>query len=152
MTTDLVIAHPATGEIIDLHAPDFELGRFLDEVRDLESRLREAKAEVSRVLHERMDASLSWTIDCGEFKLTGRSNEPVTTYDVQRLVEILDNLVAEGTITPAAASLVVTPVTEYKVRAAGVKALRKNPEIAALLDECATTEPPKDRRISVKRA
>src|ERR1035437_3497943 len=73
--TALVVADPRTGEVIDLPAakPEY-LARLVEDIRDLESRLRETKQLVSFELHRRMDLERSWTIDAGDYKISGKSD------------------------------------------------------------------------------
>lgn len=142
---------PHTGEVVALDAPAEHLAALLDEVKDVESKLRELKAEVYRELHDRMDRARCWTIDCGEFKLTGKSDAPEVTYNPDELAYVLTALVEDGTIKDTAMDAACEAVTTWKVKKAGVNALRKNPVLAELIDGCATVAPPEGRRVSVKR-
>ncbi len=154
MSTDLEtrqVLVPHTGEVLDLAAPPEQLAQLLDEVRDVESRLRELKAEVSREIHARMDVARKWTLDAGPYKLVGKSDAPEEEWDVDALAATLTELVDDGAISTEAMDAACEVVTTFKVRKAGINALRKNPELAAVIDECVTTKPPENRRLSLKR-
>lgn len=155
MSTDLAtreVVVPHTGEVLDLPSASAEtLAELLAEVRDVETRLRELKGEVSLEVHTRMDRARSWTLDAGDYKLGGRSDEPEVTYDPDALAFVLTGLVEAGTIDPAAMDAAIVAVTTWKVKRAGVKALCKSPALAEAIDACATVAPPENRRLSVSR-
>lgn len=157
MTDDLAIrqepvVHPLTGETLDLQtAPDENLARFLADVRDYESRLKEAKAIVSREALRRMDAGASWTLRAGDYTLKGSSPAPSEEWDEIALLSDLHQLVDEGVITEDAAGAAVETVITYKVRKAGINALRKLPGVAQIVDR--HSQPvEKTRYVSVGRS
>lgn len=149
--TSTTLVHPATGEILDLAAPAWELGRTIDEIRDIESRLREIKAEINAEFHRRMDRDRSWTIHTPDFDLVGRSDQPERVWDIEQLQALLATLENEGVISREAALAAVQPRIEYKVLHRGIEALRKNPALREQIDACFTEQPPANRRVSVKR-
>lgn len=154
MGTDLQVRSvvvPHTGEVVSLDAPPEVLASLLDEVKDVESQLRELKAEVSRVVHEEMDRQRRWTLDAGPFKLVGKSDAPEVVYDVERLAAVLTELVDDGTITTDAMDSALEVVTTYKVKKAGINALRKSPRLAEAIDSCGEERAVEGRRLTVKR-
>lgn len=148
------VVHPATGEGLALDSPTADLGRFLDEVRDLESRLREAKRLVGDEVHRRMDRERRWTLRDGDYELRGESDEPKVEWDKDALYGLLLGLVEERTITPEAAGAALEEVRELKLKQRGLSALRKNPELRERIDSCGEEVPldQRQRRVSVRRA
>ncbi len=120
------VVHPGTGELINLRdAATDDLGRFLDEVRDYESRLREAKGLVTTEVVRRMDLEGQWTMRAGGFVLSAPSPAPAEEFDGKGLYSDLAALVFQGTITQDAAERAVKITTTYTPSAMGIKALRK---------------------------
>ena len=149
--TDLIPV-PHTGELIDPKSMSVgQIARLTDEIRDVESRLRELKGELARVVTARMDAERSWTLTDGEWKVSAKSDALVSEWDVTELQSILSDLVAEGAITGEAAARAVQPRVEYKVVAAGVNALMKSPALAKRLAPARRLVAPTDRRLSIAR-
>lgn len=160
MTRDLVlrdhaeitrVVNPVTGEAIDLAGPPADIARTLADIRDLESRLREAKTVLTDALLTVMDRERSWTLEVDGFKATGQSDALKASYDVNGLVIALDELVNDGTITPDARERAIEATVSYRVKHAGITALLKNPQLAARLEEHITLAPPEQRRVSVSR-
>lgn len=153
-TTDLErqVVVPYSGEIVSLAADTDVLAALTDEIRDVESRLRELKGQISEEIHARMDRERKWTLHAGPFKVTGKSDAPEVVYDVERLASVLTSLVDDGEITADAMDEALEVVTTYKVRKRGVEALRKSPRFRELIDGCGEERPPENRRLSVKRA
>jgi hypothetical protein len=151
--TELLVVDPVMGEQLDLAtASPGRLGQLLLDVREHESRLRELKQLVAEEVARRCDRAREWTIHCdGGMKLSIPSDAPVAVWDADALQEVLDELVADGTITPDAANRAVQPRIELKVIAAGVNALLKSPAIAGRIEECRTLVAPEGRRVSVGR-
>ena len=137
------------GEVIDLAAaPSDRLAQFLAEVRDLEASLRQAKAQVGRELHRRMDAEASWTLNLPGYKVTGQSPDRVD-YDPEELAGALRGLRRSGLISPRASKAALERVVELRPRKKGLAALlRLGGEVAAAVRAC---ERPveSERRVSV---
>jgi hypothetical protein len=147
MSRELVV--PYTGELVDLDAPTNELARLVDEIRELESALREIKSSVSREVHSRMDRDARWTVEVGGYRVSGASPSRVT-YDGDRRELVLVELVASGEISEAAAAAALEVQTIRKPRAVGINALRKiSPSVAAAIDATATPVDPDSRRLTV---
>lgn len=148
-----IVVDPVQGEQLDLAAATaLRLGQLLLDVREHESRLRELKQLVGEEVARRCDQAREWTIHCeGGIRLSIPSDAPVAVWDAEALQEILDELVADGTITTDAANRAVQPRIELKVLAAGVNALLKSPAIAERIEECRTLVAPEGRRVSVGR-
>jgi hypothetical protein len=125
-TTNEMVLHPMTGELLELaHAQTDDLGRFLADVRDYESRLKEAKSLVSREVLRRQDMAATWTTHTDGYTLKGSSPAAGEEWDELALRESLWELVDQGVISEEAAGAAVETVVTYKVRASGVGALRK---------------------------
>lgn len=153
MSTDLErqVVVPYSGEVVPLSADTEQLAALVDEVRDVESRLKELKSAISAEVHQRMDKDRRWTLVAGEWKVTGKSDSPEVVYDVDRLAAVLTQLVDEGVISAAAMDGALEQVIDWKVKKAGINALRKNAELRELIDACGEEKPPDARYISVKR-
>jgi hypothetical protein len=89
----------------------------------------------------------------GGFKLTGESDADKWEWDGEKLDRVLDRLVQLEKITPSAHDAAVEIQTVYKVKAAGLNALRKSPELAGLIEACGRVVPleERQRRLSVSR-
>lgn len=151
--TEMVLVNPATHEAIAVDATTDLLAKALDEVRDLESRLREFKSGLSDEVLRRMDAEAKWTAHVGSYKLSAPSPAPTTEYDAKGLRDSLIALVMsddrEVPLTMAAVDAAVEVVTDLKVHKSGVNALLKlgGPVAEAVRNH--EQEKPKDRRVSV---
>lgn len=143
---------PHTGEQVDLAAiPPEGIAQILDEVKELESRLREFKGECGAVLIPAMDRDRVWTIDAGPFKLSAPSDAPEEVYDVDALSFALTQLVDDGTISSDAMDAACESVTSWKVKKAGLNALRKSPRLAEVIDGCVSLREPEGRKVRVSR-
>jgi hypothetical protein len=147
------VIHPATGEIIAVHdAADEQLARFLDEIRDYELRLREAKAIVNRELLTRLDHDGRWTRHAGAFTLSAPSPAPGETFDAEKLRDALFELAGEGELTVDAVHRAIRTEVVYTPVAGELKALRKlGGPVAAAIDAHATRMERK-RYVKVERA
>ena len=145
------LVNPASGELIPPDAPTDELARELASCRELAALLRSHVRAVSRIVIRRMDEEARWTADVGRWKVSSSSPTSGAKYDGERLERLLGELVAEGAITAEAMRAAVTPVTEYEVRAAGVKRLRAlgNPHVDAALADATIPPDPEARRVTV---
>ena len=147
-----VVLVPHTGEALALTDETAEhLADVVSEVRLLESQLRELKLLINEEIHVRMDKARLWTIETSGYKITGKSDALVSVWDAPALLELLDDMVASGAIDTDAMHRAIQPRTEYKVLAAGVNALLKNPKFTDALEDCRTLVEPSDRRISISR-
>jgi hypothetical protein len=156
MSTDLsqpvTIVNPTTGEALTLESSTEDLGRYLADVREAESLLREATNYVSAEILQRQDAAASWTTHVNGLTLTGASPAPSEEFDELALRESLWQLVDEGVITVEAADNAVETVVTYRVRKAGITALRKlGGRVADAINQHAT-EVPKRRSVRVERS
>jgi hypothetical protein len=144
---------PYTGETVDLASSPDKLAAVLYEIRDLESRLREAKGELTEELLKRMDANARWSDRFGEFQVTGKSPEPTTEYDGERLFDALRALHDQGHISLEAAEAALEKETTYKPRKRGINALLKlGGEVAEAIKDCEVEAEPKRRYLKVERA
>jgi hypothetical protein len=147
------VLNPITGEVVALSDPADRLAGFVEDVRDLEARLRFAKQAVAEEMHRRFDRERKWSLTEGDFKLSGESDAEKWEWDAEALDRVLDRLVQIGKITPAAAEAAVETSVSYKVKAQGLNALRKSPELAPLIEACGRVVPLDERRrkLSVSR-
>lgn len=130
-----IIVVPVTGEVINLNDPSLCL-RVLGEIRDLESRLREAKAELTCALQVEFTRQGKKTLEVGDVKAELRGGTEVI-WDI----EVLDRLREMGLPEERMDELVKAEVT-YKVNAAVAKQLAAaNPEYAAVIELARTTIP-----------
>lgn len=145
-------ADPLTAEVLTLDSESGDLARFLTNVRELESVLREHKRMVTRELLTRMDRSASWTMRVeGGLKITGQSPAPAESWDGAELRTALLELVDAGVLAVEAVDAAVETVVSYRPRKAGITALRKlGGDAAAVVERlCVVSEP--ERRVSVSR-
>jgi hypothetical protein len=120
------VIHPFTGETFDLSVSTTDdLASFLTEVREYESRLKEAKRIVTDETLRRLDERASWTLRTPDYTLKAPSPAPGEEWDEIALRSDLWQLVDDGVITEDAAGAAVETVVSYKVKTAGVNALRK---------------------------
>lgn len=156
MSTDVEpvvqFASPVTGEVLTLASPDADLAQYMADIRELESQIREHKALINRELLARLDKRRNWTLHLeGGLKLSAPSDEPGEEWDGAGLHEALCRLTDEELITEEAVDAAVEIVTEYKVKKAGVNALRKNARLAEVVNRfCEPAE--KRRYVSVGRS
>lgn len=149
VTTHTSIAHPATGELIDLDGGTDYLAAYLSEIRELEGQLRELKRALSEEVLVRMDAEATWTVHAGKYKLTGRSPDPELVYDGEALFNGLHSIARDIGLSPDAINGAVHEERVYKVSKAGVNRLRKlGGQVVKVIDRCAS-EKPAERRVSV---
>jgi hypothetical protein len=149
LAEELVLAHPATGEVIQLAtAPDEVLAKVLDESKLLDGRMREFNRLVQDELLARMDAVAKWTIHGEGYTLAG-SSPSTSEYDVGRLRQTLDRLCAEGLLSKAAATAAIKTEVSYKAVASGCNALIKlGGEVERQVKACKV---PKTRYVRVER-
>lgn len=142
-----------TGETIAIHDATLEqLAGCRDWIRDFEDTARAAKRLIDAEVIGRLDANARWTVEAGPYKLSAPSPAPETRVDAQELRGRLEELVADGVLSIAAVDAAVEVVTEFKAKAAGVKALVKlGGLVAEVVGEC-SSEVPRDRRVSIRRA
>ncbi len=120
------VVHPGTGEVLSVRdAQDDQLARFMDEIRDYESRLREAKAIVNREMLRRLDLDGKWTRPAGQYTVSAPSPAPGEEFDGEALLTDLWGLVDAEEITSDAAERAVRREIVYKPQMAGIRALRK---------------------------
>ncbi len=152
LTRPVSVVSPITGEQLELDRPSTDLAQFLADVREAESLLREAKSLVGGELLRRLDQGACWTLHLdGGLTIKAPSPAPAEEFDELALRDDLAQLVEDGTITEAAAAAAVETVVTYKVRKAGITALRKlGGTIAATIDRHARPVE-KPRYVSVSR-
>lgn len=151
VTTEQVV-HPITGELLAPDSPPETLAGFLAQVREYELELRAAKKLVTRWVLDVMDRRASWTLRAEGFTLTGQSPAPAESFDELALREDLLRLVDEDVLSVEAVDAAVETVVTFKVRRAGLSALRKlGGRVAETVDLHARLDEP-TRYVSVKQA
>ena len=151
-TQPITVVSPRTGEVLELDSSTEDLAGYLADVREYESLLREAKNLVQRELLHRMDRAAKWTERVPKYKLSAPSPKPEEQWDGATLRARLLELVDTGALAIEAVDAAVETVVSFKIRKAGVNALRAQDGAAArIVDELVTTVE-KDRRVTVTRA
>jgi hypothetical protein len=146
------LVNPATGEALSLESPSPDLGRYLADIREFESILRESKRIVSRELLSRFDREASWTHRFDDLKIVGQSPAPSEEWDGAELRQALLEHVDAGRLSIEAVDAAVETIVSYKPRKAGITALRKlGGPIAETVNRLARTAE-RERRVSVTRA
>ena len=146
-----ISAHPLTGEAIDLvHAPNNELARFLDGLKEDQRALREAQSIVEEEVIRRMDHEGQYTMRAGPYTLRSGSPEPSEEFDALALRSDLLELADRGVISVEAVDRAVVTIVEYRAQKRGINALRKLPTVRETIERHARMEQ-KHRRVRVER-
>jgi hypothetical protein len=144
------LATPATGELVELDAPDERLAAAIDESDQLVLRLRLYRQRLGEELLRRMDRAACWTLRAGELTVAGESPDRVD-YDAGRLAAALGALTDEGAISAAAAGAALKRKTEPMPQKRGIYQLRKRGgRIRELIDGCQLPVL-RPRRVTVSR-
>lgn len=142
-----------SGEIIALDAGTDALAGLLDDYRNLDGLVREAKKIVVRELLSRMDKSAKWTMREGQYEIKGDSPGEKHEWNGQALHAALTELVDQGTIDLEAAESALEVKTVYKPKVRGINALMK---LGGLVEQallaCRYKLEDPERRVSVKLA
>lgn len=135
---------PTTGEVISREDASGCL-RVLNEIRELEAKLRELKGALTEALSEEFARQGTKTLELNGVKAELRGGSEIV-WDV----EVLDLLRDEGLPEDRMAALVTTEVT-YKVNARVAKQLSAaNPAYAEII-ECAQKSIPKATYVVIKK-
>jgi hypothetical protein len=140
-STELVI--PYSGELVDLTNPG-SCARALEEIRSIESRLREIKGVLTTVIVEEATRQGTKTLHFqdGDFSVSGGST---LEWDIEELEKLRDAGLPEERFYD-----LVKTVVSYKVNAAVAKQISgANPEYAAIIER-ARQEGPAPFRVSFK--
>lgn len=152
------VVHPLTGETLVLaDAESGQLARFLDEIREYEGLLKEAKSLVNREMLRRMDAAVlsgaekGHTQRLGAYVLKAPATDTTTAIDGEALYHHLTMLAREGTIGFEAVERCVKTETSYKPDRTQLNALGKvAPAVKSAVAEHTSTVP-KARYANVER-
>jgi hypothetical protein len=145
------LLNPSTGEVIPLDASTEQLAEWLDQTKEWEARLRDAKRLAQGELLRRLDANARWTDLVGEFEIRAPSPSPKVVYDNDELAKTLTDLVAEGLITEEAKDAALELATYWKPKIGGIKKLLKlGGEVKDRVEACGQVESV-TRYVSVKR-
>lgn len=150
------LVHPATGEILELaDRTTDQLAELAAGAADYIRQVHEFRTAVEQVIAERMDRELSRTAQVGGWKLT--VNAPTRDeWDLDRLAQVLGELVERGVISVDAAGQVIEqpppkPQPERVARTALNKLLKHpDPEVVGMLRECAAPVPQR-RTLKIER-
>lgn len=142
--SELGLIVPTSGEVIDLEDPHACL-RVLTEIRDLESKLREAKGALTEALAAEFSRQGTKTLELGGVKaVLGPDSEVV--WDI----EVLGELRSLGLPEERMDALITTEIS-YKVNASVAKQLAgANPAYADVIER-AKSRVPKTPYVSIKR-
>lgn len=141
MGEELVL--PTSGEIISLDDADACAGA-IDEIREQESRLREAKGILTSALQEVFTKNGAKTLDLQNHRIELRGG-PSVIWDVEALERLRELGLPEERFN----ELVTAEVT-YKVNANEAKRIAMNPDYAEVI-EAARIPNPKPYRVDVSR-
>lgn len=138
-----------SGEMVPIQeASDVALGRWLATYKDARELMAEAKREIDVEFVRRCDYNATQHLDIdgiGRVTVDGPGEEEV--WDTNDLRSCLRKLVAEGEISELAARAALEKVTSWKVKALGIKNLRKlGGYVQQSIDACC------DRQSPVRRA
>lgn len=149
---ELQVFNPTTGEILQLDAPTADLANVFWDIDLYIARLRGVKEDIQRVILERMARDARWTLHLeGGVTAEGRLRGQTESWDGAELRGRLLELVEDGTITIEAVDRAVEQVVDFKVKKAGVQALRKlGGRVAAYVDSCCFRSEPQ-RYVKVLR-
>jgi hypothetical protein len=151
---ELLLRDPIDGRELDGSATAEDLVMYRAHLAWIKRAVGDAQNECDRRLIRKMDTNALWTVHVGRISASAPSEGLAfaEVVDDAALFTALEALVAEGEITREAAdaAIEVEPVT-YKVKAKGLKALRRRPTIDAALAHC-FTEAERDRRVTLKGA
>lgn len=113
---------PVTGEVIPFDAPNEVLIDALYRMRDLENQLTAVRRDVGLEITRRMDADNLRQVEANGFKVTVAA--PGEDWDLKKLDEVLNELIDQGTLTPAATDRLFK--TERKIQKRELTKLLKN--------------------------
>ena len=113
---------PVTGEVIPYDAPNETLIEAMYRMRDLEAQLAACRRDVGLEITRRMDADNLRSVEVDGFKVTVAA--PGEDWDLALLDEVLEGLIAAGTLTPAATERLFK--TERRIQKRELTKLLKN--------------------------
>jgi hypothetical protein len=111
--TPRLLPNTFTGEAIDLDASTEALAKDLLYLRELDNERKQLVRAVSDELLKRMDKEASWTLHFPGLDVSGDTKNR-REYKPDRLLKVLEELVAEGTITKDAAQKAIERNVTYK--------------------------------------
>ena len=113
---------PITGELVPFDAENAVLIEAVHRMRDLEQQLATARRDLGLELTRRMDADNLRQVEVDGFKVTVAA--PGEDWDLKKLDEVLNELIDQGTLTPAATERLFK--TERKIQKRELTKLLKN--------------------------
>lgn len=139
------LVNPHTGEVTELaNVPTDTIARWLALYRATQDVMKDGKRAIDAEMCVRADYDAQYHIDVegvGRITVDGPADEEV--WDLKKLKEVLDGLVKDKEISESAATAALEPVITLKVRANGIKALRKRGgHIEASINACRELHPP----------
>lgn len=153
LDTPFTVVSPRTGEVLTLDAPLDDLGQWLDDVREVEGRIKDEKRAVQDELLRRFDKQALHTHHlAGGLKLSSPSPVPAVEYDALEMRTALLELVDADVLAIEAVDRAIEPITEYKPRKTGINALLKlGGRVAEIVREH-TREIERARYVKVERS
>lgn len=99
---------PATGEVLALNQPSDILAEAVNRMRELERELASVRQTVAEELTRRMDVENLRKADVGDYTISVDAPGALD-WDLKKLDEVLDGLVAAGRLSAAAKERVMPP-------------------------------------------
>ena len=116
----------------------------------LDTERKQLVRSVSDELLTRMDRDAGWTMHFPGLDISGDTPNR-REYKADRVLKVLEDLVADGTITKEAAQKAIERKVSYTVKKRGVDAIKKlGGDVAKRLYGCEVPIPDSARRVSVK--
>lgn len=152
--TELVVANPATGEVISLEATTDVLAATVDDLKDWQRRIQSVIDAVSEELVARLDQENVRSAPVGDWEI--KTVAPTRTdFDPERLSAALAGLVETGAISGDVARRTVKcpPLKDWKVdrRELGKLLNHSNPVVVEAVRACGESVPQR-RYVTVRRA
>ena len=122
--SDLIV-NPVTGEAFALDAPTDTLAQYLVAMKEVRRRVREEETIVQGEILRRLDHDGCWTVHTPHGKVSAPSPAPVEEWDAGALHSALLELHDQGLLSIEAVNRAIEEEVTFKVRKAGVNALRK---------------------------
>lgn len=150
-TRAVQFANPTTGEVLTLASADEDLLSYLADLREFKSVLEEHRRMVCRELAARRDKIGKWSWVAGDYQASVPSPDPGEEWDGAELHSALMEYVDQDILSIEAVNAAVEIQHVYKVRKAGVQALRKIVGVRDTIDRLARPVERGERNVSVKR-
>lgn len=145
ITADTAFVVPHSGELVNLNDPS-SVARCLDEIREHEGVLREAKRILTDAIVRESERQGSKTLRFGRVEAVVSGGD-VTTYDVEFLLERLP----EAGLPEARMHDLVKTTVSHKLNLAEAKRVASSPQYTEIFRQAEVVEP-HAHRVTVKRS